>query len=120
MFGLCSCKKKKKKKKKHLKCNLCIYEIYDGNDIINHVHGFKTKMDNHIIEVPMSMCNTAQKMSKYGVFSGPYSVRIRENTDQKKLRIWTLFTQCKFSIHIFNCSKRKRKIPWRSFIFVKI
>ena len=23
----------------------------------------------------------------------PYSVRIRENTDQKKLRIWTLFTQ---------------------------
>ena len=24
----------------------------------------------------------------------PYSVRIRENTDQKKLRIWTLFTQC--------------------------
>ena len=27
----------------------------------------------------------------------PYSVRMRENTDQKKLRIWTLFTQ---SIHI--------------------
>ena len=25
----------------------------------------------------------------------PYSVRIRENTDQKKLRIWTLFTQRK-------------------------
>ena len=24
----------------------------------------------------------------------PYSVRIRENTDQKKLRIWTIFTQC--------------------------
>ena len=23
----------------------------------------------------------------------PYSVQIRENTDQKKLRIWTLFTQ---------------------------
>ena len=27
--------------------------------------------------------------------SSPYSVRIREDTDQKKLRIWTLFTQCK-------------------------
>ena len=34
-------------------------------------------------------------------FSGPYfpafelnAVRMRENTDQKKLRIWTLFTQC--------------------------
>ena len=25
----------------------------------------------------------------------PYSVRMRENTNQKKLRIWTLFTQCK-------------------------
>ena len=24
----------------------------------------------------------------------PYSVQIRENTDQKKLRIWTLFMQC--------------------------
>ena len=33
-------------------------------------------------------------------FSDPYSVRMRENTDQKKLRIWTLFTQCKVSGHI--------------------
>ena len=24
----------------------------------------------------------------------PYSVRMQENTDQKKLRIWTIFTQC--------------------------
>ena len=24
------------------------------------------------------------------------SVRIQENTDQKKLRIWTLFTQCQY------------------------
>ena len=52
---------------------------------------------------------TAWKVSKYGVFSGPYlpvsglntesygkssySVRIQENTDEKKLRIWALFTQ---------------------------
>ena len=49
---------------------------------------------------------TVWKVSKYGVFSGPYfplfwskspnSIRIQENMDQKKLRIWTLFTQCKF------------------------
>ena len=46
-------------------------------------------------------------MSKYRVFSGPYfpvfglnteifspySIRIQENADQKKLRIWTLSTQ---------------------------
>ena len=37
---------------------------------------------------------TAWKVPKYGVFSGPYSVRLRENTDQKELRIRTLFTQC--------------------------
>ena len=24
----------------------------------------------------------------------PYSIRTQENTDQRKLRIWTLFTQC--------------------------
>ena len=28
----------------------------------------------------------------------PYSVRMQENTDQKKLRIWTLFTQWLFLI----------------------
>ena len=37
---------------------------------------------------------TAWKVSKYGVFSGSYLVWIQENTDQKKLRVWTLFTQC--------------------------
>ena len=35
---------------------------------------------------------TAWKVSKCGVFSGPY-FRIQENTNQKKLRIWTLFMQ---------------------------
>ena len=30
---------------------------------------------------------TVWKVSKYGVFSGPYSVLIRENKDQKKLHI---------------------------------
>ena len=50
------------------------------------------------------------KVSKYGVFSGPYffvfglnteiskspySVRIQENTSLKKLCIWTLLTQCR-------------------------
>ena len=54
---------------------------------------------------------TAWKVFKYGVFSGPYfpvfglnteinsvkspySVRVQEYRDQKKLCIWTLFTQC--------------------------
>ena len=29
----------------------------------------------------------------------PYSARIWENTDQKKLHIWTLFTECLVSFH---------------------
>ena len=52
-------------------------------------------------------------MCKYGVFPGPYipafrlnteifhkspySVRMREKTDQKQIRIWTLFTQWIYS-----------------------
>ena len=34
--------------------------------------------------------------TEYGdlLCKSPYSVRIQENTVQKKLRIWTLFTQC--------------------------
>ena len=31
------------------------------------------------------------KVSKYGVFSGPYFPTLGLNTDQKKLRIWTLY-----------------------------
>ena len=37
----------------------------------------------------------------------PYSVRMRENTDQKKIRIWTLFTQCFF----FKLSIIPSKLP---------
>ena len=36
---------------------------------------------------------TLREVFKYGVFSVPYSARMQENTDQKKLHIWTLFTQ---------------------------
>ena len=32
----------------------------------------------------------------------PYSVRMRGNTGQKKLRIWTLFTQCVINKNVVN------------------
>ena len=35
------------------------------------------------------------------LFKYPYSVKIQENTDQKKLRIRTLFTQCKIQVSSF-------------------
>ena len=45
----------------------------------------------------------------------PYSVRIQENTDQKQLRSWTLFTQC-YALHFISfvpqvsCDARERLI----------
>ena len=48
---------------------------------------------------------TAWKVSKYGIFSGTlflYSDWILENTGQKNLRIWTLFTQC--TLLTVNCT----------------
>ena len=35
----------------------------------------------------------SRKNSVFGHRKSPYSFRIKENTDQKKLRIWTLFTR---------------------------
>ena len=43
--------------------------------------------------------NTAWKVSKYGVFSGPYFPTFGLNTEQKRLRVWTLFTQWKQQLH---------------------
>ena len=43
------------------------------------------------LTVLFSLC---AKCGNTEVFSGAYSVRMRENTEQKKFRIWTLFTQC--------------------------
>ena len=70
-------------------------------------------------EQTFSQNDTARKMSIYGVFYCPYfpvfglntekNVQKRGNTDQKKLRIWTLFTQCEnvfikiYNIHHIYC-----------------
>ena len=42
-----------------------------------------------------------------------YSVPIQENTDQKKLRIWTLFKQCKLVDlqMVYNFQKLLQKMP---------
>ena len=59
----------------------------------------KTKPKLSTYQVNVKQCSiykgafsTARKVSKYGVFSGPYfSVFGTEKT----IRIWTLFTQCR-------------------------
>ena len=55
---------------------------------------FHENMKHLYVTCSSENSGTVWNVSKYGVFSGPYSVRMQENTDQKKLRIWTLFTQC--------------------------
>ena len=41
----------------------------------------------------------------------PYSVRMRANTEQKKLRIWTLFTQCKSKLKYVSFLNTPWKTP---------
>ena len=47
---------------------------------------------------------TAWKVSKYGVISGP------EITDQKLLRIWTLFTQCMMMTYFSGIIDRRKAL----------
>ena len=44
-----------------------------------------------------------------------YSVRIQENTDQKKLRIWTLFTQCILQRSVFHLEKKQKHLLRKTF-----
>ena len=87
---------------------MVITDYPDYTDFENYVK------NNFVID----FAGTAWKVSKYGVFSGRYVPvfglntemygvnRIQENTNQKKLRIWTLFTQCDYTDyqgHLKNC-----------------
>ena len=44
--------------------------------------------------VTLSLCEKFPNMEFFLVHIFPHSVRMQENTDQKKLRIWKHFTQC--------------------------
>ena len=52
--------------------------------------------DETAIGLKSENTDTAWKVSKYGVSSGLYCPVLGLNTDQRKLRIWTLFTQWDF------------------------
>ena len=81
--------------------------------IFGYKFGWKIRM-----AVGVQFSNTAWRVFKNRVFSGPYipalglnteilqsqspnSVQIQGNTDQKKLLIWILFTQWKFCIFLW-------------------
>ena len=71
---------------------------------------FLCKSDSGMVKKKNHNLVTAWKVSKYGIYSSPYfpafqlnmerySVQMRENTDQKKLRIWTLLPQRNVTSH---------------------
>ena len=48
----------------------------------------------------------------------PYSVQVRENTDQKILRIWTIFAQCKITQSSVTEKKNANRIKKKSISFL--
>ena len=48
----------------------------------------------------------------------PYSVQVRENTDQKILRIWTIFAQCKTRKAALQKKKNATRIKKKSISFL--
>ena len=69
---------------------------YHPKAIFNSSFIYSCRHDSGINFFFQKLCadmSTAWKVSKYGVFSRPYFTAIGLNADQKKLRIWALFTQ---------------------------
>ena len=62
---------------------------------LKHVWQLTITTSNVTLEVPLLLLSEkCQNVVFFLVYKSLYSVQIREYTDQKKLRIWTLFTQC--------------------------
>ena len=60
--------------------------------------------------------------TEYGYLwsKSPYSVRMQENTDQKHLRIWTLFTQCAFRKDVDYNQKCGKSLPVKNLGFQSV
>ena len=68
----------------YLKCKLCIYEAYIGQTIGDHIHGFKTRINNHITKSssevltcksPIHFLNCSQRNN--GQLEEPFFLYIR-------------------------------------------
>ena len=69
------------------------YNIYIYNNRLKRLNGLANRPQIVFDWNATSKISTMWKVSKYGVFSSPYSVQIQGNMDQKNLCIWILFTQ---------------------------
>ena len=62
-----------------------------------------------LFEPICNTCNTLRANCQDTIIF-PYSVRMREKTDQKKLHIWTLFTQITPTYPPLSSAKSARKV----------
>ena len=84
-----------------LTCNI---EVLTKFQPTKNIHE-KWELELMFEKILLRIIITAWKVSKYGVFSGPYFPGFGLNTDQKTLCIWTPFTQCLLHI-VFTCSSK--------------
>ena len=84
----------------------CWQSIFTLNNVVQNQEGYPQLLTGYHSHIDINCVKSVQIRSffwsvfscirtKYGdlMFKSPYSIQIRGNTDQKKLRIWTLFTQ---------------------------
>ena len=80
-----------------------------SNRIPNHIYDFQGEY--HYAKI----CRNTEF---FRVHIFPYSVQIWENTDQKKLGIWTLFTQCITFANVVSTFSIKRKPQNETTVYV--
>ena len=71
--------------------------IFDNNCYSESMQLSVSKREERLVSLLPDDFITARNVSKYGVISGLYYPVFGLNTDQKQIRIWTLFMQ--FVIH---------------------
>ena len=86
-----------------LKRNICHIELIETTIITRQIFNVKFDYEHCVKSVQIRRFSWSvfyRIQTEYGhlLYKCPYSVRIQENTDQKKHCIWTLFTQRKFQI----------------------
>ena len=69
--------------------------IEDNKGIISFMLFLQVKQTLH---TPKALGSFEEIINRYEVIFGPYLVRLQENMDQKKQRIWALFAQRNINI----------------------
>ena len=103
--GLVKLTEKILNEKLHFLCRVSSNKVR-GRSKLKRRYGFRLKQQSYMRRSLFKIVNQNRHCVKSAqtefllVCIFPYSLHIRENTDQKKLRIWTFFTQCGMKIFV--------------------